>query len=40
VILKNFGWAMALTVVAVVAARVFGGLQTALIVVLLGVLEI
>ncbi|MCW2607621.1 MAG: hypothetical protein JWO60_2314 [Frankiales bacterium] len=39
-ILKNFGWAMALTVVAVAVALVTGGVGTALIVLLLGVLEI
>ena len=39
-ILKNFGWAMGLTLAALVAALLFGGVQTALIVLLLGVLEI
>jgi uncharacterized protein len=38
--IRNFGWAMGLTVVAVVVAVATGGLQTALIVLLLGVLEI
>jgi hypothetical protein len=38
--LRNFGWAAGLTVVAVVVAAVFGGVQTALVVLLLGVLEI
>ena len=40
-IFKTFGWAIGLTVAAVVAAFVFGsGPETALIVILLGVLEI
>ena len=41
-ILKNFGWAIGLTVAAVVSAFVFGrnGLETAFIVILLGILEI
>ena len=38
--LKTFGWAIGLTVIAVVVALVFGGPETALIVLLLGVLEI
>jgi hypothetical protein len=39
-VLKTFGWAIGLTVVAVVVALVFGSPEAALIVVLLGVLEI
>ncbi len=39
-IIKNFGWAIGLTVVALVVALVTGGVGTALIVLLLGVLEI
>ncbi len=39
-LIRNFGWAAALTVAAVVVAAVTGGIGTALIVLLLGVLEI
>ncbi|MCW2778651.1 MAG: hypothetical protein JWN17_2376, partial [Frankiales bacterium] len=39
-LIRNFGWAMVLTVVAVVVAVLTGGVSTALIVLLLGVLEI
>ncbi|MCU1693017.1 MAG: hypothetical protein JWM64_2108 [Frankiales bacterium] len=38
--IRNFGWAMGLTVAALVVALVTGGVETALIVLLLGVLEI
>ncbi|MCW2777881.1 MAG: hypothetical protein JWN17_1606 [Frankiales bacterium] len=39
-LIRNFGWAMVLTVAAVVVAIATGGVSTALIVLLLGVLEI